>query len=125
MPGASIFAKIPLEVTTVNAEKDTNKQQLDMVVKVCIMSILFTYMFMYYVYARPCCILEPKASGCMCIPGINCDILMDTHTDGVKSTSDHVSRLVFLFSCPENPSINHCLFQELLMILYKYMYMYV
>ena len=29
------------------------------------------------------------------------------HTDGVKSTSDHVSRLVFLFSCPQNPSINH------------------
>ena len=24
-----------------------------------------------------------------------------THTDGVKSTSDHVSRLVFLFSCPQ------------------------
>ena len=74
MLGASIFAKIPLEVTTVNAEKDTNKQQLDMVVKVCIMSILFTYMFMYYVYARPCCILKPKASGFMYIPGINCDL---------------------------------------------------
>ena len=29
------------------------------------------------------------------------------HTDGVKSTSDHVSRLVFLSSCPKNPSINH------------------
>ena len=53
MLGASIFAKIPLEVTTVNAEKDTNKQQLDMVVKVCIMSILFM---------------------CMYIPGINCDL---------------------------------------------------
>ena len=27
------------------------------------------------------------------------DLLKYTHTDGVKSTSDHVSRLVFLFSC--------------------------
>ena len=35
------------------------------------------------------------------------DLLKDTHADGVKSTSDHVSRLVFLFSCPKNPSINH------------------
>ena len=35
------------------------------------------------------------------------DLLKDTHTDGVKSTSDHVSRLVFLFSCPKNSSINH------------------
>ena len=34
-------------------------------------------------------------------------ILEDTHTDGVKSTSDHVSRLVSIFSCPPNPSINH------------------
>ena len=44
----------------------------------------------------------------MCI-FIGCwpDLLKDTHTDGVKSTSDHVSRLVLLFSCPENPSINH------------------
>ena len=25
----------------------------------------------------------------------------------VKSTSDNISRLVFLFSCPQNPSINH------------------
>ena len=33
-----------------------------------------------------------------------------THTDGVESTSDHVSRLVFLFSCPKNPSINHLSF---------------
>ena len=33
------------------------------------------------------------------------DLLKDIHTDGV--TSDHVSRLVFLFSCPKNPSINH------------------
>ena len=24
---------------------------------------------------------------------VNCDLLKDTHTDGVKSTSDHVSRL--------------------------------
>ena len=31
----------------------------------------------------------------------------DTHTDDVKSTSDHVSRLVFLFSCPKNSSVNH------------------
>ena len=35
------------------------------------------------------------------------DLLKDTHTGGVKSTSDHVSRLVFLFSCPKNSSINH------------------
>ena len=34
-------------------------------------------------------------------------IYQRTHTDGVKSTSNHVSRLVFLFSCPSNPSINH------------------
>ena len=33
-------------------------------------------------------------------------LLNDTHTDGVKSTSDHVSRLVFLFPCPKSPSIN-------------------
>ena len=30
-----------------------------------------------------------------------------THTDGVKATSGHVSGLVFIFSCPPNPSINH------------------
>ena len=35
------------------------------------------------------------------------DLLKDTHTDGVKSTSDHVSGLVFLFSCPKNPPINY------------------
>ena len=29
------------------------------------------------------------------------------HIDGVKSTSDYVSGLLFLFSCPQNPSINH------------------
>ena len=28
-------------------------------------------------------------------------LLKDTHTDGVKSTSDHISRLVFLFSYPQ------------------------
>ena len=28
------------------------------------------------------------------------DLLKDMHTDGVKSTSDHDSKLVFLFSCP-------------------------
>ena len=35
------------------------------------------------------------------------DLLKDTHTDGVKSTSDHVSKLVFLFSRPQNPTINN------------------
>ena len=35
------------------------------------------------------------------------DLLKGTYTDGVKSTSDYVNRLVFLFSCPKNPSINH------------------
>ena len=30
-----------------------------------------------------------------------------THTDGVKSTLDNVSRFVFLFPFPKNPSINH------------------
>ena len=35
------------------------------------------------------------------------DLLKDTHTDGVKSTSDHVSGLVFHFSCPPNSWINH------------------
>ena len=35
------------------------------------------------------------------------DLLKDTHTDDVKSTPYHVSALVFLFSCPKNPSINH------------------
>ena len=34
-------------------------------------------------------------------------LLKNTHTDGVKSTSDHVRRFVFLFSCTKNPSINH------------------
>ena len=29
-----------------------------------------------------------------------------THTDGVKSTSDHVCGLVFLFTCPTNLSTN-------------------
>ena len=38
---------------------------------------------------------------------VDSDLLKDTHTDDVKSTSDHVSRLVFLFSCPKNPSMNH------------------
>ena len=28
------------------------------------------------------------------------DLLKDTHTDDVKSSSDYVSRLVFVFSCP-------------------------
>ena len=32
-----------------------------------------------------------------------------THTGSVKSTSDHVSRLVFLFSCPKNPSFKNSL----------------
>ena len=42
--------------------------------------------------------------GCLVVDG---DLLKDTHADGAKSTSDHyVSRLVFLFSCPQNPSIN-------------------
>ena len=35
------------------------------------------------------------------------DLLKCTRTDGVKSTSDHVSRLVFLLSYPQNSSINH------------------
>ena len=35
------------------------------------------------------------------------DLLKGTHIDGVKSTSDHVSRLLFLFSFPPNTSINH------------------
>ena len=35
------------------------------------------------------------------------DLLKDTHRDGAKSTSGHVSRLVFLFSYLQNPSINH------------------
>ena len=35
------------------------------------------------------------------------DLLKDTHAGGVKSTPYHVSGLVFLFSCPQNPSINH------------------
>ena len=34
----------------------------------------------------------------------------DTDTDGVKSTSDHVSGLVYLFSCRKNPSNNHLYF---------------
>ena len=33
-----------------------------------------------------------------------------THIDGVKSTSNHVSRLVFLFSCPKNPSMTIWIF---------------
>ena len=36
-----------------------------------------------------------------------------THKDGVKSTSDHVSRLVFLFSCSKNSSINHLNFYSI------------
>ena len=35
------------------------------------------------------------------------NLLKETHTHGVKSTSYHVSGLVFLFSCPKSPSINH------------------
>ena len=44
---------------------------------------------------------------CIFIDRYNRDLLKDTHTDGIKSTSDHVGRLVFLFSCPKHPSINH------------------
>ena len=36
------------------------------------------------------------------------------HTDGIKSTSGHVSRLVFLFSCPpksfKNPTFSVCVY---------------
>ena len=36
---------------------------------------------------------------------VDCDLLKDTHADGVKSTSDHVSRLVFLLSYLRNFSL--------------------
>ena len=32
------------------------------------------------------------------------DLLKDTHTDDIKSTSEHVSGLVFPFSSPPNPA---------------------
>ena len=38
---------------------------------------------------------------------VDYDLLKDTHIDGIKSMLDHVRRLVFRFSCPKNPSINH------------------
>ena len=40
------------------------------------------------------------------------DLLKDTHTDGVKSASDHVSGLAFLFSCTKILQLNfHCIKQ--------------
>ena len=52
------------------------------------------------------------------------DLLKDTHTDGVKSTSYHVSRLVFLFSCSPNPSINHLNFYCIKQIDNIFLYVY-
>ena len=45
---------------------------------------------------------------CICIDCWPWSTKGHTHTQMVSnSTSDHVSWLVFLFSCPQNPSINH------------------
>ena len=64
-------------------------------------------LFMKYIDVYYCIYIYTIRFMCAFSLVLDRDLLEDTHTDDVKSTSDLISGLVFLFLCPPNPSIKH------------------